>query len=119
DGLGGADIGAHIRILTFRANQRLVQGIEHDDRRLCVAKLAGDVSDEEPVLHDKVRLPRHDEEWNTLLVLYAVVTPERLYPLLIAVGALERAVDDQALPDRSVAILPAHCDVEHQVEHPK
>src|SRR5262249_39831350 len=68
---------------------------------------------------DQVGLTGHDVERDVLAVLELVMPADGLDALLIAVRALEGAVDDGALLHNAVAIFPAHRDVEHQVERPE
>src|SRR5262249_27490622 len=68
---------------------------------------------------DQVGLTGHDVERDVLAVLELVMPADGLDALLIAVRALEGAVDDGALLHNAIAIFPAHRDVKHQVERPE
>ena len=48
-----------------------------------------------------------------------VVPAQRFDALLLAVGALEGAIDDGTLADVAIAILPPHDDVQHEVQRPE
>ena len=119
DGLGGAHIGAHIDVFVLGPEQALVERVEHDGDRLDLAELRGDVGNQHAVLGDQVGLPRHDIERHVGALGDGVVPAQGLDALLVAVGALEGAVDDGALAHIAVAIFPAHGHVQHEVEGPE
>ena len=119
DSLGGADIGAHVDVLVLGSDEALVQGVEHYGAGRDPLELLGDVGDQEPVLGDQVRLAGHDIERHGGALGDVVVPAQGLDALLVAVGAFEGAIDDGALADVAVAILPPHGDVQHEVERPE
>src|SRR5262249_41267091 len=119
DSLGRPNVSGHIGVLAFRAHQRLVEGVQDNADRLGGAELAGDVGNEGLVIGDKVGLTGHHIERDVLSFFQLVMPTDGLDPLLVAVRALEGAIDNRALLDAPVAILPAHGDVEHQIERPE
>ena len=91
----------HVVGFVFVADQRAIEGVDHDHRRRGFAELVADGGDQLLMVGDQIeRLPDQIERD----VLFAAIAEMLAAPCLDAVAesaaAFERAVDDDALPHR-------------------
>ena len=109
DGFRRPEVGAHVDVLALGPDQGLVQRVQHHGYRLPRRpELRLEVGNQPDMVFDQVGLPRHDVERDMGDLGDLVVPPQRLDPLLVAVCALERAIDNRTLADAAVVIFPAH-----------
>ena len=85
----------------FSVSSTTATGITSPELRL-------EVGNQPYMVFDEVGLSRHDVERDMGIFGYLIVPPQRLDPLLVAVCALECAIDNGALADAAVMIFPAH-----------
>src|SRR5262249_28651070 len=81
--------------------------------------LHADVRDQGLMLFDEIDRDIDKPERYRAMEAGGIMQAPSFDPSVETVSAFDRTVDDGALLDLVPAILPAECDMHHQIKHPK